>query len=108
MICASTHDLAVHYDGVKRVSASHLRSVDAACPLLLQLQHQCDTFGGDSGSALWVEADGGFQIAAVHIGRPEDSTGYNLATKLNAAMRGFVFRTLLNNFDELTAMQYLG
>jgi V8-like Glu-specific endopeptidase len=73
-----------------------------------QLQHQCDTFGGDSGSALWVEADGGFQIAAVHIGRPADSTGYNLATELNAAMRGFVFRSLLNDFDELTAMQYLG
>ena len=73
------------------------------------MEHQCDTFGGDSGSALWVEAaDSGVQIAAVHTGRPAASTGYNLATKLNAALRGFVFRTLLNDFDQLTAMQYLG
>ncbi len=73
------------------------------------MQHQCDTFGGDSGSALWVEAaDGDFQVAAVHTGRPAAAVGYNLATKLDAAMRGFVFRTLLNNFEELTAMQYLG
>ena len=73
------------------------------------MQHQCDTFGGDSGSALWVEAaDGGIQIAAVHTGRPAAAVGYNLATKLDAAMRGFICRTLLNNFDQLTAMQYLG
>lgn len=58
---------------------------------------------------MWVEAaDGGFQIAAVHTGRPASSTGYNLATKLDAAMRGFIFRTLLNDFDELSAMQFLG
>ena len=79
------------------------------CVVQLQLQHQCDTFGGDSGSALWVQAgDNDFLITAVHVGRPAESAGYNLATELNAAMRGFIFRTLLNDFDELTAMQYLG
>jgi len=73
------------------------------------VQHQCDTFGGDSGSAMWLAAaDGGFKVAAVHTGRPAAAVGYNLATKLDASMRGFVLRTLLNNFDQLTAMQYLG
>ena len=58
---------------------------------------------------MWVAAaDSGFQVAAVHTGRPAAAVGYNLATKLDAAMRGFVFRTLLYNFDQLTAMQYLG
>ena len=68
---------------------------------VVQLRHTCDTFGGDSGSAIWVAGDdGSYRVAAVHIGRPLSGTSYNLATVLNAAMRGFVFRTVLQDFED--------